>query len=208
MKRTWIVLGVILGIIVIGAVGYLGFRSSEPKAQINQKIPATVNAKRCNVEQSVTAPGSVINFQETAVKMPFDGKLTEILVRPGDTVKKGQVLAKLNSTAQEEALAAAKFKLAELTSPEAIANAKLAVTSAQADEIKAQNGLYATLNWKNEALIKNHYANVVLAKQKLNQAQDIYDKARVGEYINNPEEAFIYKALLMPGRSTTLRSFT
>jgi len=132
MKRIWIVIGIIVGVIVIGMAGYLGFSSSSPKASSGVQAPQTATVTKCDVNQSVTAPGSVVNYQEAVIQMPFDGKLTEVEVQPGDTVKAGQVLAQFDSTTQELTLATAKMNLAELTSPEAIANAELAITSAQA----------------------------------------------------------------------------
>ena len=85
--------------------------------------------------------------------------------------------------------------LAELTSPEAIANAELAVTTAQADVITAQTDVNNQQYWANTALIQNQYANLVVAKANLDKAQAAYDSANVGPYINNPQEAALYQAL-------------
>ena len=195
MKRIWILIGIILGIIVIGLAGYLGFHSNNPKASSDVQVPQTATVTRCDVTQTVTAPGSVTNFQEAVIQMPFDGKLTEIDVQAGNTVKKGQVLAQFDSTAQELALATAKMNLAELTSPEAVANTELAITLAQADVINAQTALNNQQYWENNALVQDQYANVVVAKANLDKAQAAYDRAHVGEYINNPDEAALYQAL-------------
>jgi len=194
MKRIWIVVGSLALVMIIGGVGFLGFRSSKPETPILPQAPETVSVNRCDVEQSVTAPGSVINFNETKIDMPFDGKLDEILVKPGDVVKKGQPLAHLDSTAQELALEKAKENLADLTSPEAIANARLAVTSAEADVINAKIALNSRLNWKNEALINDKTADLVLAQINLKYAQEAYDKVDDG-YINDPFEAQLFKSL-------------
>jgi RND family efflux transporter MFP subunit len=195
MKRIWIILAVLLGIIVIGAAGYFGYRSSKPDVLNAPQAPETTTVTRCDVEQSVTAPGSVINTQETVIEMPLDGKFSEILIQPGESVKTGQLLAQLDSVYQELALDKAKLDLAELTSPEAIANAELAVTSAQAQVIVAQNAVNNQQYWKNDALIQDQYANLVLAKASLDQAQEAYDKANVGEYLNNAGEASLYQDL-------------
>ena len=180
---------------MIGLAGYLGFRSNSPKSSTGVQAPQTATVTRCDVTQTVTAPGSVTNFQEAVIQMPFDGKLTEIDVQAGDTVKKGQTLAQFDSTAQELALTTAKMNLAELTSPEAIANAELAVTTAQADVITAQTALNNQQYWENNALIQDQYANLVIAKANLDKAQAAYDRAHVGAYINNSDEAALYQAL-------------
>jgi HlyD family secretion protein len=49
--------------------------------------------------------------------------------------------------------------------------------------------------WQNPALVKNYYANYVLAKAKLDNAQAAYDNAHVGQYINNANEAAAYNSL-------------
>ena len=49
--------------------------------------------------------------------------------------------------------------------------------------------------WKNNALIQDQYANLVVAKANLDKAQAAYDRANVGAYINNSDEAALYQAL-------------
>ena len=195
MKRIWIVVGIIAGVIIVGMAGYFGFRNNSPKSSPAVQAPQTASVTRCDVLQSVTATGNVINFQEAVLQMPLDGKLTEVFVQPGDSVKSGQILAQFDSTSQEIALTTAKMNLAGLTSPEAIANAELAITSAQADVITAQTALNNQQYWQNSALIQDQYANLVLARAGLDKAQAAYDNAHVGAYINNPDEASLYQAL-------------
>jgi RND family efflux transporter MFP subunit len=195
MKRIWIDIGILAGVIVIGLAGYLGFRRSRPQASPTAQAPQTAPVTRCDVAQTVAAPGSVANFQEAVIQMPFDGKLTGIDVQAGDTVRKGQTLAQFDSTDQQLALATAKMNLAELTSPESVANAELAVTSAQADVVTSQAALNNQQYWDNNALVQDQYANLVVAKANMDTAQSAYDRAHVGVYINNPDEAALYQAL-------------
>jgi multidrug efflux pump subunit AcrA (membrane-fusion protein) len=89
----------------------------------------------------------------------------------------------------------ANLAMHELTSPEAIANAELAVTTEQKNVINAQTALNNQEYWKNDALIQNYYASYVLAKDALEKAQDAYDNANVGDYINNADEAEAYQRL-------------
>ncbi len=125
----------------------------------------------------------------------MNGKLANLEVKLGDQVEKGQLLAELDSTSLQEALTNAQLALQELTSPEAIANAKLAITTAQAAVINAQSALNNVQYWKNDGLIQEYYAKYVMAKDNLDRAQAAYDKANVGEYINNTGEAQLYQSL-------------
>ncbi len=207
MKRMGLIVGIILGALVIGVGGYFGFRSNNPAHATGTPPPNTVAVIPCDVTQTVTAPGSVVNTQEATVEMPFDGKLTKILVQPGDLVNTGQLLAQADSTAQEQALSAAKMHLAELTSPEAIANAELAVTSAQAEVINAQAALKSQQYWQNSALIQDQYANMVIARANMDKAQAAYDNAQGGAYINNPDEAALYQALYAAAQKYNLAQY-
>jgi RND family efflux transporter MFP subunit len=158
MKRIWIVLGIILGIVVVGGAGYLGFRSTRPEVPAAPQAPETVSVDRCDVEQSVTAPGSVVNYQETIVGMPVDGSLSEIHVRPGDAVSQGDVLATLQSD------------------PVQLAEAQLALAEAQKKLISAQanRNLYNHVTSNPEAIAVAR-AYLTLANQQLAGAQSAYD---------------------------------
>ena len=113
----------------------------------------------------------------------------------GDTVEEGQLLAQKENTSEQAALDEAKQALQELTSPEAIANARLAITSAQADIVNAQIALNNLNYWQNEGLKDYYWSNLVIARDKLNDVQGMYDAMNVGEYINNTREAESYKML-------------
>jgi multidrug resistance efflux pump len=101
----------------------------------------------------------------------------------------------LDDAVQQIELQQANLALQELSSPEAIANAKLAITTAQTNVTNAQIVLNNQQYWHNTALIQNYYANYVIAKANLDKAQTAYDDAHVGQYINNANEAAAYNTL-------------
>jgi multidrug resistance efflux pump len=104
-------------------------------------------------------------------------------------------LVQLDDTAQQIQLEQANLALRELTSPEAIASAELAVTTAQKGVTDAQTTLLNTQYWQNKDLQQNYYASYVIAKDNLDKAQKAYDDAHVGQYINNANEANAYQQL-------------
>jgi multidrug efflux pump subunit AcrA (membrane-fusion protein) len=148
---------------------------------------------------TVIAEGHLVPNRNQYLAFQAGGKVDQILVKKGDQVKEGDVLATLaqDSTqiALESALITAQQNLAELTSPEAIANAKLAITAAQTNVTNAKTALDNLKYWQNNALIQNYYANYVLAKHNLDNAQTAYDNANGGPYINNANQAAAYNAL-------------
>jgi multidrug efflux pump subunit AcrA (membrane-fusion protein) len=144
---------------------------------------------------NVTASGVVVVDQQVNLAFKLAGNVTQVQVKAGDQVQSGQMLIQLDDSAQQIQLEQANLALHELTSPEAIANARLAVTKAQKDVIDAQYAVNNQQYWQNKALIQDQYARVVIAKENLDKAQDAYDSANAGDYINNASEAALYQAL-------------
>jgi multidrug efflux pump subunit AcrA (membrane-fusion protein) len=143
----------------------------------------------------ITASGVVIADRQVEMAFSLPGVVKLVQVAAGDQVQAGQLLVQLDDAAQQIQLEQVNLALQELTSPEAIANAKLAVTKAQSDVINAQYAVNNQLYWKNTSLIQDQYSNLVIAKENLDQAQAAYDNANVGGYINNAGEAALYQAL-------------
>jgi HlyD family secretion protein len=194
-RTTWlIVAAVIVVVILVLVVLYARNRATATSTY------QTVAVEQGNLTATIGATGSVRSNQSAILTWQTTATIGIVKVKPGDQIKAGDVLASLllaplTQSTLESNLVTAQENLAELTSPEAIANAKLAVTTAQADVTNAQYAVNNQEYWKNDALIQDQYANLVIAKDKLDQAQTAYDNANVGEYINNPGEAALYQVL-------------
>ena len=101
MNKTTVIVFALLAILVIGASGYFGFATTqEPEPT---PTPQTVSVTSCDVEQTVTAPGNLVNVNEAEVKMPATGKLSAVNVRVGDQVEAGQTLAELDPVTTTQA---------------------------------------------------------------------------------------------------------
>ena len=96
MKGWKIILVIFLVVGVVAVGGYFGFASKPEQQAPIIEAPPTVAVTICDVEQTVTAPGSVVNTRQVTLEMPVSGRLAEILVRPGDQVEAGQTLARLD----------------------------------------------------------------------------------------------------------------
>jgi len=141
----------------------------------------------------VTASGIVVADQQASLAFSLAGNVKLVSVVAGDQVQAGQTLVQLDDTTQQIALQQADLALHELTSPAAIANAELAVTTAQKEVTDAQTTQLNTQYWQNKDLQQNYYASYVIAKDNLDKAQTAYDNAHVGQYINNANEATAYQ---------------
>jgi len=91
----------LIAILLISVSGYLGFATTkEPEAT---PTPQTVSVTSCDVEQTVTAPGNLVNVNEADVLMPATGRLSAVSVRVGDRVRTGQILAELDAVTTTQA---------------------------------------------------------------------------------------------------------
>jgi HlyD family secretion protein len=197
-RKTWITIVVSVVVILAIVLVVVGLRSQA--AANSSSAYQTTNVTRGTLTSYVEGTGTIESLRSASLTWQTSGQVDQVNVKVGDQVKKDQVLATVGPSAQtqtslETALVTAQENLAQLTSPEAIANAKIAVANDQADVIKAQSALNGLQYWQNQALIQDQYANLVIAKANLDKAQAAYDAANVGQYINNTGEAALYQAL-------------
>ncbi|UCH61231.1 MAG: efflux RND transporter periplasmic adaptor subunit [Anaerolineales bacterium] len=171
MKRGWIFLSLLLVAGLVISAGYMGFQNGQPESQLTSSVPNTIPITTCDVTQSVTAPGTLVNTREVAVEMPMTAQLGEVLVRPGDFVQEGQILARLANYAE---LAAN------------VSEAKLELLKAEGDLL----ALTADLPY----LIARAYVDMLDAQQALEQAQtnrDRLDLPRADVYQLEQAEAYL-----------------
>jgi HlyD family secretion protein len=131
---------------------------------------------------TASGTGTLIAAQQVSLAFQTGGTLTQLNVAVGSQVKVGDVLAQLDDTNQQTALAQAKQALLELTSPAAIATAQGNVA---ADEQTVYNDQAAlnnlTYQSTNQSAIQNAQSNLLLAQNTLAYWQRIY-----GQIPGNP----------------------
>lgn len=132
--------------------------SGPAEAQASQATTRTraVAVTQGTVSQTVSASGSVASSATANANFTASGTVTEVGVKVGDVVTKGQVLAKVDPTAAQAALNTAKANLtaakAALTRAEnnsaddaTIASAEAQVATAQASVTSAQTTVNGTV---------------------------------------------------------------
>lgn len=129
----WIVVIVII-VLIIGMMQYIKHITEEQKTAQNADAkpqPAlsvsVVNPQTLNWEQTLSSNGTVAAWQEAVIGSEISGlRLTSVQVNVGDVVKKGQLLAEINSDTIQADLAQSKAQAAEAKAvlAEAAANAK------------------------------------------------------------------------------------
>ncbi len=121
MQRKWKILIGVLALLATAGAGFGVYRYRNSGVVVVQ----TGRIARQNLTSLVTASGEIKPRNYVNIGADAMGRIVEILVKEGDRVRKGQVLAKLESV-----------------QPEADVNAqKAAVASAQADSAAAEAGV-------------------------------------------------------------------
>ncbi|EOR08358.1 hypothetical protein F896_01653 [Acinetobacter genomosp. 15BJ] len=124
-KKGWLILAIAVVLLIIAVVVWqtgTAKKSVNPEKAKNadtteQKTALTVTIvqpQQQNWEQTFTANGNIAAWQEVVIGSELSGqRLTRVNVNVGDEVRRGQVLAEINSETIRADLAAAKASYAE-----------------------------------------------------------------------------------------------
>lgn len=103
MRNKKIVIFIILAIIITGALFLFKARGSKTKETLKEIKPVFGS-----IENIISTTGTVLPKNRLEIKPPVNGRLEEILVKEGDFVKVGQILAWMSSTERAALLDAAR----------------------------------------------------------------------------------------------------
>ena len=180
----------LLAILFLGGAGFTSWQilvpDSAPTAQTVTQAPPPKA-----VETTVLTPGAgnrqvrllgQVEAGEKATLSPqIDGTLNRILVREGDRVSQGMVVAVLDDADAQLALAEARARLAQAqnnlerlqvgTRPEVIAQRQAELQSAQAREAEAQTNLNSLIALQPD-LVAQRQAELQSAQAREKEAQD------------------------------------
>jgi multidrug efflux pump subunit AcrA (membrane-fusion protein) len=157
LDKRAVIIFILVGVLIVSAAGYYGFQTTQ-EPQATTEAPQTVSVEMCDVEQTVTAPGSLVNVDLASVNMPATGKLFNISVRVGDAVLKGQTLAELDEVAKSEA--------------------QLAFVEAQEELSTAErNRVAMDYPRATEAYIKEYKQKIKQQKQRIGLLSNAYENA-------------------------------
>jgi HlyD family secretion protein len=188
-SRWWLWAIAIVVLIGLGVGGYLYFRQTRPVRPSYTTVPVV----KGSVLGTVNSTGQIAPWTSAKLAFELPGRIASVSVKVGDSVKKGDPIASLDTTQlsilvrqQESALAAAKAKLALVQAgprPEDISAAQAALDGAQAkldgmlaqgrpeDVSTAQAALDGAQAKLDGMLAQGRPADVQAAQEGLNAAQ-------------------------------------
>ncbi|GEM_PF-2072655 len=190
MKRwRW---GIAVAILMaLGLTGYYGYTRVVAAAPKTENSYQQVKVERGTLIETVSAQGSIDLPEQKDLGFGTAGTLHQLLVKQGDTVKKGQVLARLDPASISQlakAIAQAQLNLkdaekrlddAKAPYDEAdIARAELAVANAQLAVQKAQEGLDKALDPYAQDEVAKAEVAVTTARLAAQAAQEAFDKSK------------------------------
>lgn len=145
---------VLILVLVFGKKGNKGIKVTAEKAELR------------SIREEVTASGTIYPENEIKISPDVSGEITELLVKEGDTVRKGQVLVRINPDIYQTQLEQARAGLNT-------SRANAANVQAQLSRTKAN----VALQKKNFEMQKKLFADKVISQQEYNTAEAQYDMA-------------------------------
>ncbi len=168
MKKTLIYLGIgLLLIFVLISVKKVYSTNKKPKKKYK-----TEQLKKKNIINKVVATGKIIPKEEVEVKPQISGIISKILVKEGDKVKKGDLIAKVKVVPNEQSINNVRNQMGKIRIN--LSNAKIQYNRSKA---LFDKGVIAKNEFENTELAYNQ------AKQDLKNAQNdlqIIKKGYVG----------------------------
>jgi len=158
-KKLYIILGSIIVILII-----VGILSKKDKKGI--KI-ATEKVALQTIVEEISASGTMYPESEVKISPDVSGEIIELLVAEGDSVSKGQLLARINPDIYQTQLEQAQAGLN---------NAKANVASVQAQLSRAKSNF--ELQKRNFEMQKKLFDEKVISKQEFNTSEAQYLMAK------------------------------
>ena len=181
MKKAWWL--AILALFCLGGAGYWGYvnylQPGAAQAAASEQVTELVLVTRGALQDSIEGSGNLAAVQEMSLAFGSSGQVAKVWVAVGDTISKGQPLARLDTTNLELAVAKAELSLEqariqlqqafERATEAEIAKAEASLSAARASYARVKEGT-------SEIQLAQLKGNVELAAKKVQQAQGNYDR--------------------------------
>ncbi len=137
-RKKMIIISVTIVAVFFISIATVGAIKSKDDGGIPVK---TTEIKKQDIESNIITSGTVISKEERNITSDLSGKVKEILVEEGEKVKKGQLLAKLDSRDLEHDLQQAKINLE--------------IAQGELEQLKSEDMMEFEINYKNAEIEYN-----------------------------------------------------
>lgn len=206
MKRTFIILIILTVVMGASVAGYQYLSPPEPKTLSEDPSVEVVEIGRDTLVDTVNATGSLEPESEVEMKFEIGGVVKEVLVKRGQYVTAGTVLARLNTTDLELEIRRAEIQLAQaqadldlLFEPELaekIAAARTKIESARLKLADLQDGPDADEVTKAEAELRRKQIALKTAQWEYDQVAYRGDVGAMPQADKLQEATLDYEAAL------------
>jgi len=173
MKRASVI-ALVVAVVAIGSVA--GYEVLGREKQPSKPAFKTATVERGNIESTVSATGTILPEAQVTLTFKGTGRVEKVLVKRGDTVRAGDMLARLETAELELALMQAQAGLA-------ISEAQLAKLKAGADEndiAAARAALASAQAAYEEVKAGPKPEDIAAAQEAVSTARAAYDQVVAG----------------------------
>jgi HlyD family secretion protein len=197
-KISWLPWVLILGL--LGGIGYAIYRQVViiPTIEAKSKV-LTQPVERKTLPVKVSANGTIKPERSINISPKQSGVLKNLLVKEGDTVKQGQIIAKMDDSNLLGQLTQAKGQLAQQESnlqkliagnrPQDIASAQAVLDEAEANLRKAITGNRPQDIGQAQARLQTAQASLTKALDALQRNQQLYNSGAISLQVLNQSRA-------------------
>jgi multidrug efflux pump subunit AcrA (membrane-fusion protein) len=167
VRRNILLAVLAIVIIAAGGTGYYLLKKKAAPVAAQSSAVQTATVTRGNIKLFASGTGTLVSPTQATFGFHSSGQVTQVLVKVGDVVDAGQLLARLDDTAALAQYTQAVNALNELTSPSAVATTQQAVAT---DQVNIAN-YRATLGYLISPDVLYWTEEVARAEQVLAKAQ-------------------------------------
>jgi multidrug efflux pump subunit AcrA (membrane-fusion protein) len=166
-RRNILLGGLAILIIAAGGTGYYLLKKRAAPVAVQNSAVQTATVTRGNIKLFASGTANLIPSIQATFGFRASGQVTQVLVKVGDVVDAGQLLARLDDTSAQAQYTSAVNALEALTSPSAVATAQQALAT---DQVNITN-YRATLAYLISPDVVYWTEEVARAEQALTKAQ-------------------------------------
>jgi len=165
-KRKWWLISLISVVIILIVIAYIKGRQRPKGIGVTTELVTTRDIK-----EVVTASGKIFPENEVKISSDVSGEIIGLYVKEGDTVKAGQLLAKINPDSYLPSVRRGQATVKGSRAQELASQSQIKMAQAQLDEVNSRLENTRKTHNRNTKL----YADGVISKSDLEASQSTLD---------------------------------